>query len=244
MVCRSPSRWLVAVISVLCVLAPLPIARAAAQQAPQKVPQIGIVPDSLPEVKRAPLHVVYTKLVAMRDMLRTRAKEHNVRCGSVEIGSAEEQACQQEQSRFISEREQYIRAVNHFNDMLQALAGENLGVDLDKWKQAIKAGRVQAAIEKVLMAATQRGELTELLAAQIKVSLGPPMVLKDDDHHFLAQRVIVPGPPGKPPVVDSYKFAELTEGETVDSAAQELVRKIRSDKRIVTWLQDPAAPVP
>jgi len=227
---RSPSWWLVAAILLLCALTPVPIARVAAQQ----VPQIGEVPDSLPEAERAPLRAVYTKLVAMRDSLRTWSAEHNARCGSVKVGSAEEQLCQQQQSQLIRERDQYIRAVNNFNEMLRAFAGENLGTDIEKWELAIKGGQIQAAIEKALTAATQRGELHEPRSALIKASLGPAMAIKDGDRRFVAQRVIVFARKGQPPVVDTHKFAELMDGVTVGSVALELLRNILSDNRIVT----------
>lgn len=114
--------------------------------------------------------------------------------------------------------------------------GEKLGADLKKWDQAIKAGQVQAAIEKALLAATQGGELTESQKASVKAVLRATTTIKDGDRSFLAQRVVVPGVQGKPPVVDTYMYVELKDGETADSAAQRLVSSVLSNNYILLRL--------
>lgn len=234
---RPLSLRLPAVFSVICAFTLLAIGHVA----PQQVPQIGEVPDSLPEARRTPLRAVYTKLVAMRDTLGARLAEHDTRCRSVKVGSAEEQLCKQNQSQLISEREQYIRAVNNFNDILRGLAGENLSADTTKWEQAIKAGQLQAAIDKALAAAVQQGKMTEPEAARLKTFLAAPAftVESKDGRAFLAQGVTVPG---RDPPLQTFKYAPLTDGETVDTAAQNLIRIILSDRTFVAELQNPTAP--
>ncbi len=117
--------------------------------------------------------------------------------------------------------------------------GEKLGTDVNKWEDAIKAGQVQAAIEKALMGVVQRGELTEAQAARGKAVIGPTMVIKDGFRTFLAQRIIVFGEQGKAPVVDTYKFAELSDTSTVDDAAEQVIANALADTHIVTKLREP-----
>ena len=223
------TRLLVAAIVIIPALAALPSGRVAAQP----VPRLEDVPDSMSEGQRTPLRIVHTKLAAMRDDLRRQAAAHNARCGSVEVGSAADPACREDRARFMQQKEQYARAVDKFNEMVREFAGENLGTDLEKWRRAIHDGHVRAAIDKALAAATRRGELTESQAAAIANAVGAATVIEDGGRRFLAQRVVVPGPPGKPAVVDTYTFAELNEGETAASAAHELLRAIASDTRIM-----------
>lgn len=138
--------------------------------------------------------------------------------------------------------EEWEKAIEEFGNYF--FYGQKIGTDLGKWEEKIKLGFAQEAIERALARAAQRGELTQAQAAGAKAFIGPAMVFKDGERMFLAQRVIVPGDKGKPPVVDTYKFAELKEGTTLDAAAQELVRNILADNRIVTRMRDLAAPQP
>lgn len=124
-----------------------------------------------------------------------------------------------------------------------AEATGRLGNDMQKWDAAIKGGDVQSALDKAFTGATQQGGLSEQEARGGKKALGPAMVIKDGDRTFLAQRVVIPGEAGKPPVIDTYKFAELKEGSTLDAAAQELVGNIRADQRVARQLKGLGAAV-
>lgn len=221
-------RVLVALVT-LALLATLAAGGARAQP----VPRIEELPASMPEGKRAPLEIVRTRLAAMRDDLRQQITAHNARCGSVDTASPAGRACQDAHARFVGEKARYVRAVDAFNDIVRAYGGEPLGVDVDKWKRAIADGKLRAAIDAALAAATRRGELGDAEAAAIGTWIGAAMVISDDDRWHLAQRVIVVREPGQPPVVDTYKFVELNDGETAASVARELVSVIGKDRVIL-----------
>ena len=55
----------------------------------------------------------------------------------------------------------------------------------------------------------------------------------EDGGNFFAQRVIVAGPEGKPPLVDTYKFVKLSGGETPEAVAAGLLTHIIADARVV-----------
>ena len=113
-----------------------------------------------------------------------------------------------------------------------------LGTDAQRWDAAIKTGVVRAALEKSLLAAAERRELNASAAAAAKGILGPAMTISDGGRRFLAQRIVVPGAPGQPPVVDTYKFAELSDASTVDDAAEKVIANTLADTRIVSKLGD------
>lgn len=105
-------------------------------------------------------------------------------------------------------------------------------------EDAIKAGQVEAAIEKALKGAVQRGELTEALAARVKKIMGSTRVINDGANVWLSQRITVPGEQGKPPAIDTLKFARLKDTNLVNDAMEEVIENTLADPFIMPKLRE------
>jgi hypothetical protein len=125
--------------------------------------------------------------------------------------------------------------------VLTMVGKDKLGTDVKKWNEAIKNGYFRAVVEAVLNRSVVRGEFSKGQERILGQGMVDVSVLKDGDNLYLAQRIVIPGPPGKGPRIDTYKFLLLEEPTTIESAGEKIIETIRRDSIILTRAEQAAA---
>jgi hypothetical protein len=81
-----------------------------------QVPRIADIPIGLPALLHQRLTQAAESLIARRNQLVKVAADHNTKCNAVPENTPEWHSCSNEQTNLGAERQQYIDAVNRFND--------------------------------------------------------------------------------------------------------------------------------
>jgi len=81
-----------------------------------QVPKIADIPIGLPTLLHQRLMQTAESLTARRNQLVKKAGDHNIKCSAVPENTPEWLHCSNEQTNLETERQQYIDAVNRFND--------------------------------------------------------------------------------------------------------------------------------
>jgi hypothetical protein len=125
--------------------------------------------------------------------------------------------------------------------VLTMVGKDKLGTDVRKWNKAIKNGYFRAVVEAVLNRFVVRGEFSKGQERILGQGMVEVSVLKDGDRVYLAQRIVIPGPPGERPRLDTYKFLLLEEPTTIESAVEKFMEQIRQDNIMLTRAEQAAA---
>jgi thiol-disulfide isomerase/thioredoxin len=139
------------------------------------------------------------------------------------------------------ERDEDWRDMKKNFGVLTMVGKDKLGTDVKKWNEAIKNGYFRAVVEAVLNRSVARGEFSKGQERILGQGMIEECVLEHGDNLYLAQRIVVPGPPGKGPRIDTYEFLLLGESTTIESAVEKIIETIRRNSIILTRAEQAAA---
>ena len=173
-----------------------------------QVPRIADIPVGLPTLLHQRLTQTAESLTARRSQLVKKAADHNTKCSAVPENTPEWQSCNDEQISLEAERQQYIDAVNRFNDDVAKALSE----------QGIPAGATLG--EQIGTVAECRGEVFIITPGGHKLPLqfGTPIPLNahvttGSDAHFkvilLDETVFTLGP-SSDMVLDEFVYDPKT----------------------------------